>query len=109
MLFETLLLVYAAAVGFAAAGLAGSFYELLTARPPGFPNPRARLPALLAALAACAVTGPFIVARMLAAEWRAKRSSFGWSIAGVAVACLWSGCSGIVLLQLAVALGRGPA
>ncbi len=107
-MIEALLLAYAAAVGFTAAGIVGSLYQLVTARPPVFPGLQGGLFSIIGAWLACAVTGPFIVGRMLL-RGRRERESLGWSVAGVAVIGLWSGCSGIILLQFAVALGRGVA
>ena len=107
---EVLLLLYAAAVGFAAAGIAGSFYQLITARPPRFPSlSGGGLPSILATWLVCALTGPFIVAGMLVVAWRAKRPPLGWCVAGVAVAGLWSSCSGVVVLQFVIAFWDGIA
>lgn len=113
MLFETILLLYATAVGFVAAGIAGSLYQLITQEPPRFPGLSGGFVAIVLSWLVCAVTGPFIVGRMLVAAWRQRnpreKTTVGWSMAGIAVAGLWSGCSGIVLIQFGVAFLRNVA
>jgi len=108
MSFEAMLLAYAAAVGFTAAGIAGTFYQLVTARPPAFPTLRGDAFQVIGAWFACAITGPFIIGRMLLAGWRG-REPLTWSVAGIVIVGLWSGCTGIILLQFAVALSRSVA
>ncbi len=113
MLFETVLLFYATAVGFTAAGIAGSLYQLITREPPRFPGLSGGFAAIVVSWLFCAIIGPFIVGRMLVARWtersRREPNPLGWSVAGIFVAGLWSGCSGIILLQFGVAFLRGVA
>ncbi len=82
---EFLLLLFAAAVGFVAAGLV----------------------ACLAAGASFALVGPYIVARGAIRARSVDKRPLGWLMAGLALAAGWSTCSGIVVLDLALSLGHG--
>jgi len=101
---ELLLLVYATAVGFVAAGLAASLFQLVTSRPVAFVLPSTRLVSCFVAGLSFALVGPYIVARAaVRARW-SDRKPLTWLAGGLALALLWSTCSGIVVLDLALSV-----
>lgn len=106
LLFDLLLLGYATGVGFAIAGIVATSYQLVTNRPARFPVPSLTSSALFMGLAASALIGPFVVMRGAFRSWLERRQPAGWAVAGVAVAMLWAACSGVLLLDLAVAVGH---
>ncbi len=103
MLGDFLLLLYAVAVGFVAAGITASFYRMVTSEPARFGLFGQSLLAWITTFAFCAMTGPVIVVDMAIQRVRNEKLPFGWLMAGVGIAALWSCCLGIVVL--AVVLG----
>jgi hypothetical protein len=106
---DLLLLLYCVAVGFVAAGVAASFYRLVTAEPARFGIIGESVFGLATSFIFCAVTGPVIVVDFAIRNRRDERVSLGWLIAGVGVAALWSCCLGLVVLELVLALRDGIA
>lgn len=106
MLRDALLLAYCGLVGCASAGAAASFHRLVTARPARFAVMGRSWMAAFSSYLFFAVTGPAIVA---AAVWRGRTDggySLGVAIGGIAVALVWSVCSGLVVLDVALSAGR---
>jgi hypothetical protein len=103
-MFELLILLYAAAVGFVAAGIVSSFRQMVNAEPPQFRMAGERWTVLLASLAYFAFTGPVLVFRTLLSGGLAGRRSLTWTLAGIAVIGLWSCCLGLIVLQVILAL-----
>ena len=106
---DALLVFYCAAIGFVAAGVAASFYRMVTSEPPRF---SLLGPGWLGAVSTFfffALSGPAIVMDMAMQQRKASPDAFGWLVAGLAVATLWSLCSGIVVLGLVVAVREGFA
>jgi len=98
------LLLYCAVIGFVAAGIAASFYKMVTSQPARF---SLLGPGWLGALSSFfffALTGPAIVMEMTLQQRKTAGSAGGWLMAGVAVTALWSLCSGIIVLGLVIAL-----
>jgi len=104
MVFELLVLVYAGAVGFVAAGIASSLRQMITAEPPRFRMAGERWTVLAASLAYFALTGPVLVFRAVISGRLGERRSLAWTVAGIAVAGLWSCCLGILVLQFVLVL-----
>lgn len=102
-----MILLYAAAVGFVAAGIASSFYQLVTARPVAFVLPSGRLLACIAAGLSFALIGPYIVARTAIRLVTVDRRPATWLLGGFAIVLMWSACSGIIVLDLALSLRHG--
>lgn len=106
MLREVLLLLYAGAIGFVAAGITTSFYKMVTSERARFgPNGSGVLP-LASAFLFGAVSGPVIVVTEALRSRRSERIPMAWVWIGVGVAGLWSCCSGILLLHLILTLRR---
>ena len=107
MLRDGLLLLYCAAIGFVAAGIAASFYKMVTHEPARF----ALLgPGWLAAFTTflfCGLTGPAIILDLVIKMRFADRNAFGMFLGGIAIAILWSTCSGVVVLQFVLSLRGG--
>ncbi|MGV8840196.1 MAG: DUF6949 family protein [Bauldia sp.] len=103
-MFELWLLLYCAAVGFVAAGLASSLFQLVTRRQVAFAVPQPRIVECFVAAVSFAFIGPYIVARGAVRAVRADRRPITWLVGGLAVAGVWSACSGIVVLDFALAM-----
>ncbi len=98
-----MLLLYATAVGFVAAGVVSSGYQLVTAQPlklviGGTTGSIARATLL------CAVAGPLLIARALAAEFAARNRTPTILAAGTFAAMVWSCCLGILILGLSLSI-----
>jgi hypothetical protein len=102
--FELVVLIYAVAVGFVAAGIATSFRQLLTAEPPRLSLIGERWTTLAATLAIFAVTGPLLVFRAVVSGRLAERRSLAWTIGGITIVGLWSCCLGILVMGLVMRL-----
>lgn len=103
-MLETILLGFAAAFGFAAAGAASAVFQLFTNRPVAFALPSGSTGRYALAVLGFAVTGPYIMAR---AAFRARfvdRRSWAMLGVGLSIALMWSICSGILFLDLLVRL-----
>ena len=101
---EVLLLLYCVAVGFVSAGIAASFYKLVTAEPARFAVLGETVFALATSFVFCALTGPVIVVDFAIRNRRAERMPVRWVMAGVGVAALWSCCLGLLVLELVLTL-----
>ena len=99
-----MILAYAGSVGFVAAGIASSFYKLITSEPARFGPQGPGALALLSAFIFGALTGPVIVVEKALSTRRTDRIPLGWVAAGIFCAGLWSCCSGVVVLQLVLAI-----
>ncbi len=99
-MFELMILLYCAAVGFVAAGIVSSFRQMLSAEPPQFKMAGERWTVLLASLAYFAFTGPVLVFRAVVSGRLGERRSLTWTLAGITVVGLWSVCLGLIVLQV---------
>ena len=105
---EGLIMLYATALGFGAAGLIASFLQLVTNRPVAFAIPdKAGILSYVTAALRFAIIGPYIIARMAFRAAAPPQRSLGMLGGGLFVATLWSTCSGILVLGLAVSLMTG--
>jgi hypothetical protein len=101
---DLLLLTYAVAVGFVAAGIAASFYKMVTSEPAKFRLLGESAFGWVTTFVFCALTGPVIVVETAIRNRRTERLPFAWVIAGIAVAGLWSCCVGIIVLEVVLSL-----
>ena len=104
MMRDLLLLLYCVAVGFVAAGIAASFYKLVTAEPARFGLIGETVFGLATSFVFCALTGPVIVIDFAIRNRRSARMPLPWLFAGVGIAALWSCCLGLVVLELILTL-----
>jgi cytochrome c biogenesis protein CcdA len=106
MLRDSLLILYCAAVGFVAAGVAASLYKMITHEQPRFKLLGEGWTAAVTTFLFCAVTGPAIILDLLN-KLRREKSAFGTLAVGLAVATIWSVCSGILVLQIVLSVRNG--
>ncbi len=104
---EAFILAYATAVGFAASGATSTLVQTVTGRPVAFAAPEGGYWRLFLAALSFMVTGPYIVARTTFRMAAERGRSFGLVGGGLAVALLWSMCSGIAILGLVLSLRAG--
>lgn len=104
MLLESFLLLYAIAVGFVAAGLVTSFYQLVTSEPARFQVSGYGLGALAAAGIFFAFSGPLLVFRAVVHARLRLGQPLSVTIAGLVICLIWSCSLGLVLLDSAVRL-----
>ncbi|HVZ14898.1 MAG TPA: hypothetical protein VG894_10610 [Bauldia sp.] len=98
MFRDAFLLIYCAATGFVASGVAASFYKMMTLESPRFALLGQGWLAAFATFLFCAVTGPIIVIDLVLRGRLNQSSAVGTVLAGVFIAGLWSICSGILVL-----------
>jgi len=104
VLRELLLLLYAVAVGFVAAGITASFYKMVSSEPARFALFGQSVLAWVTTFAFCALTGPVIVVDIALRRVRDEKLPLGWLAVGVGMAAIWSCCVGIVMLELVLAV-----
>lgn len=109
MLRDGLLLFYCAAIGFVAAGIAASFFKMVTLEPARFALLGQSWLGLAMTFVFCALTGPAIIIDHAVRRRPMSGNGVGLVLASVLVAALWSACSGILVLQLIMLLGGDPA
>lgn len=105
--FELALAAYSTAAGFVAGGFLSSLYECVTGN-------RARVHYVgdtvlqgLGSIVFVAFTGPAIVMRNAVTARRVEQRGMGWLAASAAISAVWSFCSGIIVMQVALALTLG--
>jgi hypothetical protein len=104
VLRDGFLVLYCAAVGFVASGVAASFYKMMTREAPGFALLGKGWFAAAVTFLFCGVTGPAIVMDIVLRGRIADRAAVGTMLAGLFVAMLWSICSGVLVLGLVIQL-----
>ncbi|MFN4011899.1 DUF6949 family protein [Pannonibacter carbonis] len=107
MYFELILAVYMGCAGFVAAGVLGSFYQLLTNTPPRFHLRLETLVGTVSSCLMCAFAGPFIIMRNAIRGRRIENRPIGWLVASSTIAGMWSICSGLVMMRFAVGFIHG--
>ena len=104
LLRDGFLVLYCAAVGFVAAGVAASFYKMVTLEPARFALLGEGWLGAITTFVFCALTGPAIVMDLVIRSRIADRRAVGTLFAGFLVAAVWSVCSGILVLSLVLSL-----
>ena len=104
MLRDGFLVFYCAAVGFVSAGIAASFFKMVTREPARFALLGSGWLAATATFLFCAVSGPAIVVDLVIKRRPFSREGLTMVLAGFVVAALWSVCSGMLVLDLALQL-----
>ncbi|WP_181707581.1 DUF6949 family protein [Chthonobacter rhizosphaerae] len=104
MTAELMIMAFAVATGFVSAGVLSSFYQLVTAEPARFDLDGASIWSSLAAVIMLMFAGPAILMRNAVRARLIERRPVGWLAASTAVAGAWSLCSGVVVLEFALAL-----
>ncbi len=106
MLGDFIVAGYAVCTGFVCAGIIGSLYQLLKNSPPRFDFGAETVGAIASAIFVCLFAGPFIIMRNAIRGRRIERRPLGWLVASSTIAGMWSLCSGIVILQFALAFAH---
>jgi hypothetical protein len=109
VLRDGLLILYCGAVGFVAAGIAASFYKMVTSEAARFALLGQGWLATVSTFLFFAVTGPAIIMEGALKRRLSEPNAAGWLVASLVVAGLWSVCSGIIVLGLVVSLKDGFA
>ena len=109
MLRDGLLIMYCGAIGFVAAGIAASFYKMVTLEAARFALLGKGWLAVVSTFLFFAVTGPAIIMEGALKRRFSEPSAAGRLLASLLVAGLWSVCSGILVLGLLVSLKNGFA
>ncbi len=109
VLRDGFLLIYCGVVGFVAAGIAASFYKMVTSEAARFALLGEGWLAAASTFLFFAVTGPAIIMDGLLKRRATRDKAPAWLVAGLLVAGLWSVCSGIIVLGLVLALKNGLA
>jgi hypothetical protein len=104
VLSELFVAFYIGCAGFVAAGIIGSFYQLLTNQPPRFNIAVESLLGAIAAVGVCLLAGPFIIMRNAIRGRRIEGRPLGWLVASSTIAGMWSLCSGLFVMHFALAL-----
>jgi hypothetical protein len=99
-----IILGFATASGFVAAGVLSSFYQLVTETPARFDITADRIWSGTLQIMLLMFAGPVIVMRNAIRGRILERRPLGWLAASTVVAAAWSLCSGIVVLEFALAI-----
>jgi hypothetical protein len=109
VLRDGLLIAYCGAIGFVAAGIAASFYKMVTSEVARFALLGQGWLAAVSTFLFFAVSGPAIIMEMALKRRMKEDNAAGWLMASLVVAGLWSVCSGIIVLGLVLSLRSGLA
>ncbi len=104
MVGDLILAAYIGCAGFVAAGILGSFYQLVTGEPPRFALSLESWLKGCASCLLCLFAGPFIIMRNAIRGRRIEQRPLGWLVASSTIAGMWSICSGLVVIQFALRL-----
>lgn len=96
--------VFSMMVGFVSAGILSSFYQLLTTEPCRFDFQEDRLLLGVGHVILLMFAGPAILMRNAIRGRLIEKRPIGWLAASGLVAAGWSVCSGIVVLEFALAI-----
>lgn len=104
MLLQLAIAAYAVLAGFVAAGFIGSLYQLLTDQPPRFSVEADTLITGISSTFVCIFAGPFIIMRQAIRGRLIEDRPLGWLAASAVIAASWSLCSGIIVIEFALAV-----
>jgi hypothetical protein len=105
LLGDLIIAGFAMASGFVAAGVIASFYQLVTETPARFDISADRMWAGTLKVVLLMFAGPAILMRHAIRARIIERRPLGWLAASLAVSAAWSLCSGVVVLEFALAIG----
>lgn len=104
MLSELFVAFYIGCAGFVAAGVIGSFYQLVTNQPPRFSADMQGILGILAMISLFLLAGPFIIMRNAIRGRRVEGRPIGWLVASSTIAGMWSLISGLFLTHFALSI-----
>jgi hypothetical protein len=95
---------FAMAVGFTAAGLVGSFYQVVTNRPMSFELFGLSRPHVMIGVMGLVLAGPAVIMRNAIRGRLIERRPGHWLALSTAISATWSFLSGVFILNLYIAL-----
>ncbi len=95
---------YTIAVGFVAAGLIASFYQLLTSRPVAFEILFNRGPAAVVSVFALVLAGPAVIMRNAIRGRLIENRSGHWLALSTVISAAWSFLQGVFILSFVIAV-----
>jgi hypothetical protein len=98
---------FAIAVGFVAAGLVGSFYQLVTNRPISFELFGLSRPQVLVGVMSLVLAGPAVIMRNAIRGRLVEQRPNHWLALSAAISATWSFLSGVFILNIYIALLAG--
>lgn len=101
---EFMMVLYLTGVGFAAAGVLGSFYQLITNQPPRFAFDQVGVFSAVSCGVLMVMAGPFILMRNAIRARLIEGRAVGWLAASCFFAAIWSCVSGAFVMHFALAL-----
>ncbi|WP_420414685.1 DUF6949 family protein [Roseibium sp.] len=101
-MLDLLIVGYIACAGFVAAGFLGSLYQLVTSQPPKFNFAGETVTGFVTGVLMCVFAGPFIIMRNAIRGRRIENRPVGWLVASSTIAGMWSMCSGLVVMNIAL-------
>lgn len=104
MIVELLKVAYAISIGFVAAGILASTYQLMTLKPPSFVVSLETWGSVAMSVFLCAFAGPFIVMRNAIRGRQVEGRPVKWFAISAVITAVWSFCSGLVMIDLALSL-----
>ena len=102
-----LLNIYSLAIGFTVAGVCAATSAMVTGRPLRFEmkDEQTSNLSLLVGAACRIIAGPFMILRNTFHAILLKGCEPYWIMVAIIIACLWSFCQGVVILETACQLG----
>jgi hypothetical protein len=100
LMSEWMVFVFTVATGFVAAGLTGSFYRLVTKRPPSFQVWSETLAGQIAGVATLIFAGPNVILRNALRAQVFENRPPAWLLLSALIAMMWSFLSGVFLLSV---------
>ena len=104
-MLEALLIIFCAAFGFATAGTVSALLQWVTKRPVAFAIPEGGAVNYVTAALKFMVTGPYIMAKAAFHARFVDHRSWGMLGGGLAIAAMWSICSGLLVIDLMLKVG----
>lgn len=101
---DLIITFFAVATGFVSAGVLSSLYQLVTAEPVRFDLDGASMASGVAAVVLLMFAGPVVLMRNAVRGRLIEHRPIGWLAASLAISSLWSLCSGVVVLEFALAV-----
>ena len=100
--FELMLTGYIIITGFVCSAVLGSFWQIFRSEPVGFAVTYTTWVAGFMGVFFCVFAGPFIIVRNSIRGRKIEGRPLGWVVAASGIASLWSFCTGLVIIQLAL-------
>lgn len=104
MAFELIVIGFAIATGYVAAGLVTSLYSLVTNRPASFQTPADSFGQKVLQVPVVVLGGPFILLRNALRGRAIENRPLGWVFMSLFIVMSWSFVSGLFVMHLALSI-----